>query len=378
MPFPFVHSHLEQQRHTDRYRRCTPVDGVTGSQLVFAGKKYLNFSSNDYLGLNNHPQIVKALAEGADKFGVSSSASSLVTGYNFAHQALEDTIATWLNREKVLLFTSGFSANHALMQALGKKDTVLLLDKLSHASIIDGALASDATLKRYLHNNYYQLDDLAKKYSENNILIATEAVFSMDGDQADTQKIAEIASKYKACTFVDEAHSFGVKGATGQGCSSSEIDIVMATFGKAVATSGAFIACDKEIYEYLVNFARHYIYSTAMSPAIAWATKKSVELIQSEHWRRENLVNLSDLLKSELDNSIDLLPTTSPIHAINVKNEAKALAVSKQLKDKGIWVTAIRPPTVPNGTSRLRVTISASHNDNDIKYLAECLNEVLV
>lgn len=378
MSFPFIREHLDNQHQTKRYRKCTAIDGVSGSKLVFQGKPYLNFSSNDYLGLNNHPQIVKALAEGAEKFGVSASASSLVTGYNFAHQALEDTICSWLNREKVLLFTSGFSANHALMQSLGKKDTVLLLDKLSHASIIDGALASDAILKRYFHNNYYQLDDLAKRYNDKNILIATEAIFSMDGDQADTHKIAEIAKANQACSFVDEAHSLGVKGNKGQGCSSSDIDIVMATFGKAVATSGAFIACNEEIYEYLINFARHYIYSTAMSPAIAWATKKSIELIQNEHWRRDNLLHLSELFKSKLDNSIELLPTTSPIHAINVQDEAKALAASKALREKGIWVTAIRPPTVPNGTSRLRVTLSSNHNDNDISYLAERINEVLV
>ncbi|NMP32367.1 8-amino-7-oxononanoate synthase [Thalassotalea sp. M1531] len=378
MSFSFVKEHLAQQKRQHRLRKCTAIEGVSGSNIVVAGKAYLNFSSNDYLGLNNHPQIIKALAEGAEKYGVSSSASSLVTGYNFAHQALEDTIASWLNKEKVLLFTSGFSANHALMQALGKKESLLLLDKLSHASIIDGALASEATTKRYLHNNYQQLEDLCLRNSDKNILIATESVFSMDGDETDTQRIAEIAKQYKACSYVDEAHSFGIKGDLGQGSSAADIDIVMATFGKAVATSGAFVACNNEIYDYLINFARHYIYSTAMSPAIAWATRKSIELIQCEHWRRENLTHLEHLFKSELDNSINLLPTTSPIHAINVNDEAKALAASKKLREKGIWVTAIRPPTVPNGTSRLRVTICANHNESNIKYLAESLNEVLV
>ena len=382
MKFHFIAEQLAQQRQLNRYRQRVTLENYTGRKLTIDGKQYLNFSSNDYLGLNNHPDIQQALFEGAEKYGVSACASSLVTGFNYAHQALEETLADWLGRDRILLFSSGFSANQAILHALGQKDVLLLLDKLSHASIIDGALASQARLKRYRHNDYHHLAALLENARTTNpqlsSLIATEGVFSMDGDQADIGALTQLARQANAMTFLDEAHSIGIKGDQGQGVASSEVDIVMATFGKAIATSGAFVACDEDLHEYLVNFARHYIYSTAISPAIAWATQKSIETIKKERWRQEKLSTLTALFSRLLDNRIALVPTTSSIHAINVKEETKALAVSEQLKQKGIWVTAIRPPTVPSGTSRLRVTICANHKEKDIIHLAECLNEVLV
>ncbi|MFD2166761.1 aminotransferase class I/II-fold pyridoxal phosphate-dependent enzyme [Thalassotalea euphylliae] len=361
-----------------RYRQRVTLNGVAGSKIIVDGEEYMNFSSNDYLGLNNHPDILSALQFGAQNYGVSSTASSLVTGYNYAHAALEAEICDWLNRDKALLFTSGFAANVALMHAFGLKDSLLLLDKLSHASIIDGAFTSQAQVKRYLHNDYQQLTSHCLKNTDKKLVVATEAIFSMDGDQTDTGKIAEIAKHYNALSIVDEAHSIGVKGLCGQGCSHKDVDIIMATCGKALATSGAFIACDSELQEYLVNVARHYIYSTAISPAVAWATKKSIEIVRKENWRRDNINSLSFLFKNLLDKKINLLPTSSSIHAINVEKEEAALLASEKLKEKGIWVTAIRPPTVPKGTSRLRVTICANHKEKDIKYLADCINEVLV
>lgn len=378
MSFQFIRDDLLQQKAQSRFRTVATAASLTSGTISIGGKEYLNFSSNDYLGLNNHPAIIKALNEGAEKFGVSASASNLVTGNNYAHQALEETIAAWLNKQKVLLFTSGFAANQAVMQSLGKKETVILMDKLSHASMIDGALASEATVKRFLHNDYQQASVLANKYTDKDLLVASEAVFSMDGDTSDASEIASIARAHQGLSFLDEAHSIGVFGDVGQGSSNQDIDIVMATLGKAIATSGAFVACNEELYQYFVNFARHYIYSTAMSPAVAWASKKSIEIIQQESWRRSRIESLSSMFRSLLDDSVELLPTSSAIHAINVQQEDKALKISEQLKTKGIWLTAIRPPTVAKGTSRLRVTICANHNDNNIKYLANCLNEVLV
>lgn len=379
MSFDFIHKKNAEQ-HTKalfRQRRC--VESQNAREIIIDGKTYLNFSSNDYLGLNHHPNINKAMQEGADKFGTCASASSLVTGYHYAHQSLENDICNWLNKPKCLLYASGFAANHGVLQALGEPNTQFLLDKLSHASLIDGAFATKAKSKRFLHNDMDQLNTLLSKLSDKDKVIISEGVFSMDGDQADLKTMTTLAKKYNALTYIDDAHSIGVKGENGQGSiSEANIDIVMATFGKAIGTSGSFIACDENMADYLINFSRHYIYSTAISPAVAWATKASIKLIQQEKWRRDKIKELSQLLSTTLDNSIELIKTDSSIHAIVIGSAVKTLQLSEKLKDKGIWVTAIRPPTVANNTSRLRVTITSSHNNNDINYLADCINEAFL
>jgi len=388
MNFGFIDEQLAQQKQNNRYRQRIAHSSQVGSELVVDGKKYLNFSSNDYLGLNNHPEINTALQQGVDKFGSCSSGSSLVTGFGYAHQALEETVCTWLNKPRCLLFNSGFSANTGVLQALGNAETQFWLDKYSHASLIDGAMSTKAKVKRFIHNDYQQLRNLLDKKTLHNNLIVSEGVFSMDGDQADVEKLTSIAKKNDAWLYLDDAHSIGVIGEKGQGSCSvinpnsngtdKQVDIVMATFGKALATSGAFVACSEMVYDYLVNFSRHYIYSTAISPAIAWATIKSIELASKEDWRREKIKSLSQLLSSLLDPTINLIPTSSSIHAIVLGDEKSALTLSQKLKEKGIWLTAIRPPTVPLHTSRLRVTLCASHNESDIRYLANNLNEMMV
>ncbi|XPF94980.1 aminotransferase class I/II-fold pyridoxal phosphate-dependent enzyme [Colwellia sp. RE-S-Sl-9] len=376
MSFDFIQQKLTQQREHALYRTTKCVESQTAREVKIGGKTYLNFSSNDYLGLNNHAEINKAMQEGADKFGTCASASSLITGYHYAHQSLENDICTWLNKPKCLLFSSGFAANQGVLDALGEKNTNYWLDKLSHASLIDGALASKGRTKRFLHNDMLQLDTLLSSSSDKDNIIVSEGVFSMDGDQANLRSISELANKHKALTYIDDAHSIGVKGLLGEGSlSQAPLDMVMATFGKAIATSGAFVVCNDDIYEYLVNFSRHYIYSTAMSPAIAWATKASIKLIQKEHWRREKITELSHLLSATLNDDIELIKTESSIHAIVLGSASKTLNTSEKLKENGIWVTAIRPPTVANNTSRLRVTITASHNANDIKYLVNSINK---
>lgn len=385
MAFNYLTDDVEQQKQRARYRARQCVIEQSGRYVKINDKNYLNFSSNDYLGLNHHPEINQALAIGADKFGTCASGSSLITGYSYAHQALEHDICDWLNKPKCLLFASGFSANTALMQALGHKSSQLYLDKLSHASLIDGALSSDAKVKRFLHNDIEQLQRLISKNQqaeahddELNQVIVSEGVFSMDGDQADVANLAKLAKQHQALLYLDDAHSIGVIGKKGQGSSSlADIDVVMATLGKSIATSGAFVACDNNLAEYLINFSRHYIYSTAISPALAWATKKSIEIIQAEHWRREKINELSKLLTEKLSQKIQLIENSSSIHAIVIGDETSTLDVCQQLRNKGIWLTAIRPPTVPFNSSRLRVTITASHEVNDINYLASCINEVI-
>lgn len=381
MAFDFIQEKLKQQTAQSRYRQRFCVDKIREQQITVEGKTFINFSSNDYLGLNQHPEITKSYQQGIDTFGVCSTGSNLITGFNKAHQQLEATICEWLNKESCLLFTSGFAANQGLLQALAQPDTQFILDKLSHASLIDGAFNSTDTSRRFLHNNVAQLERLLKQSKASNTLIISEGVFSMDGDQAPITELSSLAQKYNAWLYLDDAHSLGIIGKQGQGSVSYQtvkpIDIVMATFGKAVATSGAFVACSNDVKEYLLNYCRHYIYTTAISPAIAVATNTSIRLIQQEQWRRDKIQTLSELFISLLNCHVDVLPTQSSIHALVIGDEKKTLDVAKKMKEQGYWLTAIRPPTVKPNSSRLRVTICANHNVSNIRGLASALNKVI-
>jgi len=388
MTFNFIKKNIDQQKVKNRYRQraCNiSLASTTDNRPLInvEGKTYINFSSNDYLGLNNNAKINKAMQEGIDRFGLSSSSSNLITGFNYAHQALEETICQWVNKPRCLLFSSGFAANLGFLHAVSNKDCFFLLDKLSHASIIDGAFSGKSKVKRFAHNDMKHLQQLLKNNTLPNKLIISEGIFSMNGDQSDVMSLVNIAKNNNAWLYLDDAHSIGVAGDKGKGSSGiiSETDysdsIIMATFGKAIATSGAFLACNEDLHDFLINFSRHYIYSTAMSPALAWATKKSIELIQDQQWRRDKIRELSDLFIKSLDSSIEIVASHSSIHAIIIGNDKNTLNISKKLKLQGFWLTPIRPPTVPVNTSRLRVTICSSHNRSNIINLANELNKVL-
>jgi 8-amino-7-oxononanoate synthase len=375
-----INEAIQRQRQQGRYRHRTMIEPNERGEIKVNGKTYLNFSSNDYLGLSQDPQLKKAMQQGVERYGMGSTGSSLITGYHSAHQALEETICEWLNKPACLLFSSGFAANSGIIQALANlNNTAFFIDKLSHASIIDGVLSTKAPFKRFLHNNDVHLAQMLHTKDQScDPVIVSEGVFSMDGDAAPIDKLNQMAQHHRACLMIDDAHAIGVKGAQGEGSvAESNIDIIMGTFGKALGTSGAFVACDQPLHEYFVNYCRHYIYSTAIPPSIAWATKAAIELCKTQRWRREKIQALSHLFQQQLDEGITLVPSQSSIHAIIVGDENKALLASEKLKDEGIWLAPIRPPTVPKGSSRLRVTICANHNDNNIKYLAECLNKVL-
>lgn len=379
MAFDFIQQQRQQRQQAHRFRSLTPIEQSEGMHIKVAGKAYVNFSSNDYLGLNQHSEVKKALQTGADRFGPSASSASLITGNHYAHRTLQAQICQWVNKPRCLLYSSGFAANVGALHALGDKSSEFYLDKLSHASLIDGAYTSQAKVKRFLHNDHQQLTQLLKQSSSHNKLIVTEGIFSMDGDQANWPLLSQVANAHNAWVYADDAHAIGVVGEQGQGSiSKCDIDIVMATFGKALASSGAFIACNDDVADHLTNFSRHYIYSTAISPALAWATIKSIELAQQENWRREKIKQLSELFSSTLDQSIQLLATDSSIHGVVIGSEQKTLQVSQKLKNDGFWVSAIRPPTVANNSSRLRVTISALHIDREIKALANSINEALL
>ena len=384
MTFSFIQSQIAHQKTQNLYRSRKELDKGTGRLLIHQGEQYINFSSNDYLGLSQHDDLKSAYIRGINQYGCSSSSSSLVTGYTKVHQELEELIADWLEAPKCLLFSTGFSANSGVLSTLGQnKSTGYFLDKLSHASLIDGAFNSKAFSRRFKHNDISQLNNMLSNSNCEDKLIVGEGVYSMDGDVGDVSGLNDMAIKHQANLYIDDAHGIGVLGSTGQGTIAQQNLkkgshlIQMITFGKALATQGAAIAASEELIDYLVNRCRDYIYSTAMPTANAMATIASIKLCQTEHWRREKICALSQLFKSKLDASIEITDSQSSIIGVFTGSEENVLYCQEQLKNRGFWLTAIRPPTVEKGKSRLRVTITISHNDKDISELANSINEVL-
>lgn len=355
-------------------------DTPQGPVIRLNGKNLINFCSNDYLGLANHPFLVTAMKEGIDRYGVGSGASQLICGYTTAHESLEESLCEFTDRESAILFSSGYLANLAIVNTLLDRHDTVVGDKLNHASMIDAARLSRASFKRYLHADTKSLRDLLR-ISTGNKMVMTDGVFSMDGDIAPLPELAQICVEMSAWLVVDDAHGFGVLGENGggiieqSGLSTKEIPILMATFGKALGTSGAFIAGDKEVMGLFVQSARTLIYSTAPPPALAYATVRALKIVREESWRREHLRKLIGRFTNGAKQlSLPVMNSSTAIQPLLIGSAGKTMATSKKLFEKGFYVTAIRPPTVPRGTSRLRITLTAAHNEEQVDRLLDTLS----
>jgi 8-amino-7-oxononanoate synthase len=372
---------LRRQQHLYRTRRI--LQSPQGAEVVIGGRHCVSFCSNDYLGLANHPLVIKALQEGAAHYGVGSGASHLITGHSAAHHALEEELAEFTQRPRALLFSTGYMANLGVICALTAPRNTVYEDRLNHASLVDAAVLSRARLRRYPHGDMSTLRNQLVR-ADKLALIVSDGVFSMDGDLAPVSALAELARDYNASLMIDDAHGLGVLGKTGRGIlehlaiNPDDVPILMGTLGKAFGVFGAFVAGSEELIETLIQQARSYIYTTALPPALAEATRASLKLVQSEGWRREHLFSLITRFRSGATQlGLPLLPSATPIQPLIVGEGERALALSEKLYARGIVIRAIRPPTVPKGQARLRITFSAAHTEQHVDRLLETLVDVV-
>ncbi|MCT4716064.1 8-amino-7-oxononanoate synthase [Enterobacteriaceae bacterium H18W14] len=374
-----IEQHLAQRRASDSLRTRQVNESGSGRFLVHNGKRHLNFSSNDYLGLSQHPEIVRAWQKGAERYGVGSGGSGHVTGYSSAHHLLENELAQWLGYPRALGFISGFAANQAVIAALAQKQDRILADKLSHASLLEAAMLSPAQLRRFAHNDVQALADLLAIPCEGQQLVITEGVFSMDGDQAPLGEIAEATRRAGGWLMVDDAHGIGVLGEEGRGSAYQQRikpDLLVIAFGKAFGVSGAAVLCNDDVADYLLQFARHLIYSTAMPPAQACALSAALDVIRKGDERRSRLRdNIADFRRGAAQLPLGLINSHTAIQPLIVGENARTLSLAARLRERGFWLTAIRPPTVPTGSARLRVTLTAEHTREDIEALLEALHD---
>ena len=372
---------LAEREQAGLYRRRQVVESPQGMEVELDGRRYLNFSSNDYLGLASHPQVIAAMAEGARQWGVGSGAAHLVSGHSLPHHALEEELAEFTSRPRALLFSTGYMANLGVVSALlGRSDTVFE-DRLNHASLIDAGILSRAKFIRYPHANVTDLLARLTAHPSGSRLIVTDGVFSMDGDLAPLPALVQACQQTNAWLMVDDAHGLGTIGEQGRGSleyfklDSAAVPILVGTLGKAFGTFGAFVAGSEALIESLIQLARSYVYTTALPPAVAEATPASLRLIQAESWRREKLQALVQRFRrgaSEL--GLPLLDSFTPIQPLVLGDAGRALSVSQHLRQEGFLISAIRPPTVPEGTARLRITFSALHEEQHVDRLLAALD----
>jgi 8-amino-7-oxononanoate synthase len=380
--FADLNDRLEALRAREMYRRPRVVESRQGRVLEVDGRELLNFCSNDYLGLAGDARIAGAFKQGAEQWGVGSGASHLICGHTAAHEALEEALAEFTGRPRALLYSSGYGANVGVINALLTEGDHVFEDRLNHASLLDGGWISRASFAWFGHRDY---SDLAAQMApldgaRARILVVTDGTFSMDGDQCGLDDAIEVCRSRQAWMMVDDAHGIGVHGREGVGLvdpdryTTDDVPVLVGTFGKALGTSGAFVAGDEALIETLIQRSRNYIFTTAMPSAVAVATLASLQIARDEVWRRERLVTLVARFRSgAADLDYELLDSGSPIQPVIIGDPGRTLAISRALEAAGCLCTPIRPPTVPEGTSRLRITITAAHTDDDIDVLLDAM-----
>ncbi len=390
MPSPSAHldkalkPNLKSRRKAGLYRQRIVLEGPQGVEPIIQGRSYLAFCSNDYLGLANHPDVIAAFKKAATEFGLGSGASHLVVGHSYHHHALEEELADFTGRERALLFSTGYMANLGVATALAGRDDSLFADRLNHASLVDAGLLSRARLLRYRHGDIESLEKQLNSVHHGRKLVLTDGVFSMDGDMAPLKEIVACATRVDGWLMVDDAHGLGIVGASGrgtleeQGLGADDVPILMGTLGKGFGTFGAFVAGSEALIETLIQQARSYVYTTALPPAVAAATRTSLHLVRGESWRREHLRSLVNRFHAGLrELALPVPESMTPIQPLILGDSRRAVEVGRSLQDRGILVTPIRPPTVPRGTARLRITFSAAHEEKNVDRLLEALCEVV-
>ncbi|HEX7031356.1 MAG TPA: 8-amino-7-oxononanoate synthase [Gammaproteobacteria bacterium] len=378
-----LHRDLAEREAKSLYRRRRVVESITGTRVRVDGRDVLAFCSNDYLGLASDPRLIEAQCKAAKQYGAGSGAAHLVTGHQRIHHELEERLADFAGRERALLFSTGYMANLGIASALLERGDHVFEDRLNHASLIDAGLSSGAKFSRYAHNDFAALEKKLASRDGGAALVMTDGVFSMDGDVAPLDALAKACKKHDAWLAVDDAHGAGVLGANGRGSlehsglGQDEVPVLMGTLGKAFGSFGAFVAGSGTLIETLINRARTYIYTTALPAAAAGASLAALAIIESEPERREQLEKrIARFREGAQSIGLALMPSMTPIQPVLVGEAARAAQLSDALLEKGVLVTAIRPPTVPQGTARLRVTLSAAHSDADIDRLLETLEDV--
>jgi len=375
---------LQQIKQQNLYRSRRVISTPQGVEITIDNKQLINFSSNDYLGLANHPDVIQSFKQATDNYGVGSGSAHLICGHSKSHHALEEELAEFTGRDRALLFSTGYMANLGVISALLGRGDQVFQDRLNHASLLDGGLLSGARFKRYLHNDVDNLNNKIKTI-DGRTLIVTDGVFSMDGDVAPLTELSALAVKKNAWLMVDDAHGLGVLGETGagilqqQGITQSDVAILMGTLGKGFGTFGAFVAGSDVLIETLIQKARSYVFTTAMPAAVAEATRTSLKLLIKECWRRDKLRSLVQRFQLGANQlGLSIMPSDTAIQPLLIGDSQRATAISEELLHKGFLVSAIRPPTVPKGEARLRITFSANHQEQHVDQLLDALDKVAI